>query len=95
MAGIIEKIAHTQITIKQEVGISDGKTVWGNDISAVAFIMGFQQSDISLYGTIQNGKVFLVSPTQREPRLPAIEHMRYSNPLLDSYAEMHRMSSRM
>lgn len=23
------------------------------------------------------------------------EHMRYSNPLLDSYAEMHRMSSRM
>lgn len=72
MAGIIEKIAHTPITIKQEVGILDGKTVWGNDISAVAFIMGFQQSDISLYGTIQNGKVFLVPPPQREPRLPAI-----------------------
>ena len=65
MAGIIEKIAHTPITIKQEVGILDGKTVRGNDISAVAFIMGFQQSDISLYGTIQNGKIFLVSPTQR------------------------------
>jgi hypothetical protein len=72
MAGIIEKIAQTPITIKQEVGISDGKTVWGNDISALAFIMSFQQSDISLYGTIQNGKVFLVSPTQREPKLPAI-----------------------
>lgn len=72
MAGIIKKIAQTPITIKQEVGISDGKIVWGNDISAVAFIMGFQQSDISLYGTIQNGKVFLVSPTPREPKLPAI-----------------------
>lgn len=72
MAAIIEKIAKTPILIKQESEIRDGKVIWGGDISALAFVMGFTQSDIGLYGTVQNGKIFLVAPTVRVPKLPAI-----------------------
>ena len=71
MAGIIEKIAKTPITIKQETGIVDGQVIWGQDISALAFEMGFTQTDIGMFGAIQNGKIFLVAPTSVTPEQPA------------------------
>ena len=63
MAGIIEKIATTPIIIKQETSIVDGQVIWGQDISALAFEMGFTQTDVGIFGTIHNGKIFLVAPT--------------------------------
>lgn len=71
MAGIIEKIATTPITIKQQTTILDGKVVWGQNIEALAFEMGFTQTDIGMFGAIQNGKIFLVAPTYIVPKQPA------------------------
>lgn len=71
MAGIIEKIATTPITIKQQTTILDGLVVWGRNIDALAFETGFTQTDVGLFGTIQNGKIFLVAPTSVTPEQPA------------------------
>ena len=48
MAGIIEKIATTSITIKQQTTILDGLVVWGQNIDALAFETGFTQTDVGL-----------------------------------------------
>ena len=71
MAGIIEKIATTPITIKQQTTILDGMVVWGRNIEALAFEMGFTQTDVGMFGAIQNGKIFLVTPTSVTPEQPA------------------------
>lgn len=72
MAGLIAKTARIPIIIKQETAVEDGKVVFGRQISALAFVMGMTQADIGLYGTLHNGKVFLVAPTDVEPVLPAV-----------------------
>jgi hypothetical protein len=72
MAGIIEKIANTPIIIRQRTDVEDGKEIFGKNIAAYARVMGFTQTDIGLYGAVQNGKIFLVSPTEVEPVLPAV-----------------------
>lgn len=71
MAGIIEKIAKTPIIIKQETRIEDGKVIFGREVSALAFEIGFTQTDVGMFGAIQNGKIFLVAPTSVTPEQPA------------------------
>jgi hypothetical protein len=72
MAGLIAKVAKTPIIIKQETAVEDGKVIFGKQFSALAFVMGMTQADIGLYGTLHNGKVFLVTAMDFEPVLPAI-----------------------
>lgn len=72
MAGLIAKVAKTPIIIKQETAVEDGKSIFGIQLSALAFVMGMTQADIGLFGTLHNGKVFLVTTMDAEPVLPAV-----------------------
>lgn len=69
MAGIIEKYATNQITIRIAGEISDGKTSYV-DYRAVAMISGEKKADMDNYGTVQDGKTFLIAPNTVEPTIP-------------------------
>lgn len=70
MAGIIEKYAQNSVTIRKRVGIVDGKPEWA-EFEALAIMFDFTQSDIDYFGSVKNGKVFLVSPAiEQAPELP-------------------------
>ena len=69
MAGIIERNARDQATIRQRIGITDGKDVWG-DVQCRCFVLDFEQSDKEYFGAIQNGKIFMVAPMATDPQLP-------------------------
>jgi len=70
MAGLIERNAKNIISLKQRTGISDGKPVFGTAVSCLAMIFDFRQSDKNEFGSIQNGKIFLIAPLSSPPALP-------------------------
>lgn len=61
MSGIIGNYARNSIIIRKRVGFVDGKPVF-EDFNGIAMIFDFSRGDVSLFGAIQNGKVFLVAP---------------------------------
>ena len=69
VAGIIEKHAKTAATLKQRSGISDGKPIWSGS-SCTVMELSYTRSDVERFGTIANGKIFLVSPLPFTPTLP-------------------------
>ena len=71
MAGIIEKHAHTEIKLRQRRGIFDGKPLWG-ETDCLCMVLDFTSRDRTYFGTVQNGKVFLVAPFGSAPALPGV-----------------------
>lgn len=70
MAGIIEKNARLEFTLKQAGDeISDGKYDWIS-IPCRGLLLDMRSNDFNLYGTLQDGKVFLIAPLPEEPLLP-------------------------
>lgn len=71
MSGIIEKHAKTELVLRQKVGINDGKILY-DEYPCYAFVLDFNQNDFSVFGTVKNGKIFLVAPIENlTPALPA------------------------
>ena len=69
MAGMIEKNARLEFTLKQAGDeISDGKYDWIS-IPCRGLMLDMRSNDFNLYGT-QDGKVFLIAPLPEEPLLP-------------------------
>lgn len=70
MAGIIEKNARLEFTLKQAGDeISDGKYNWIS-VPCRGLLLDMRSNDFNLYGTLQDGKVFLIAPLPDEPLLP-------------------------
>ena len=70
MAGIIEKNARLEFTLKQAGDeISDGKYNWIS-VPSRGLLLDMRSNDFNLYGTLQDGKVFLIAPLPEEPLLP-------------------------
>ena len=70
MAGLIEKNARLDFTLKQAGDdITDGKENWLS-IPCKGLLLDMRSNDFNLYGTLQDGKVFLVAPLEDEPLLP-------------------------
>ena len=70
MAGMIEKNARLEFTLKQAGDeISDGKYDWIS-IPCRGLLLDMRSNDFNLYGTLQDGKVFLIAPLPEEPLLP-------------------------
>jgi hypothetical protein len=70
MAGMIEKKAKTPITIKQPTGsFTDGKPEY-SEVPGMAMFFDFSQRDLNYFGSIKNGKIFLVAPLATDPILP-------------------------
>ena len=77
MAGIIEKNARLDLTLKQAGDeITDGKETWFS-VPCRGLLLDMRSNDFNLYGTLQDGKVFLVAPLPDEPLLPGF--ILYSN----------------
>lgn len=71
MAGIIERNARISLILRQRVGIKDGQNQY-DDYPCLGFVLDFNQNDFSVFGTVKNGKVFLVAPISNlSPCLPA------------------------
>jgi hypothetical protein len=70
MAGIIEKNAYLQLILKQAGDVSDGKYSW-IDTECSGMVLDMQSNDFNQFGTLQDGKVFLLAPLKFEPLLPA------------------------
>lgn len=70
MPGIIQKYAKNPLVIRQAPVIVDGKASYQNEIPATGMIFDFSQRDIDYFGSIQNGKIFLVAPLAETPSLP-------------------------
>lgn len=63
---LIEKKAKIPITIKQSTGnYVDGKPQF-SDIPALCMFFDMSQKDIDYFGTIKNGKIFMVAPIDDE-----------------------------
>ena len=71
MAGLIERYAKTAMTLKQRAGIVDGKPTW-NETDCLGMILDFTSRDIGYFGSIQNGKIFLIPPLPFVPELPGM-----------------------
>ena len=70
MAGMIEKNARLDFTLRQAGDdIADGKENWLS-IPCKGLLLDMRSNDFNLYGTLQDGKVFLVAPLEDEPLLP-------------------------
>ena len=70
MAGLIEKNARLDFTLKQAGDeIEDGKHTW-IEVPCKGLMLDMRSNDFNLYGTLQDGKVFLVAPLKDEPLLP-------------------------
>lgn len=70
MAGLIEKNARLDFTLKQAGDeIEDGKHTW-IEVPCKGLLLDMRSNDFNLYGTLQDGKVFLIAPLQEEPLLP-------------------------
>ena len=70
MRGIIEKRAKLPVTICQQPVISDGKTTYQREIAARGLLFDFSQDDFDYFGTIKNGKIFLIAPLDAPPEVP-------------------------
>ena len=70
MAGLIKKNAYLDLILKQAGDeIADGKESWLS-IPCRGMMLDMRSNEYNLYGTLQDGKVFLIAPLPEEPLLP-------------------------
>ena len=67
MAGLIERKAKTDITVKTQAFVdgepvfTDGKTTY-TDLPAKCMVLDMSQEDLDYFGRIKNGTIFLIAP---------------------------------
>ena len=70
MAGLIEKLAKTAITVKAPAGTHIDSVPQFTDIPAKAFAKDMDAADMRLFGVTQSGLVFYVYGLSAKPAVP-------------------------
>lgn len=72
MAGLIEKKSYLELILKQaDDEIIDGKFTWVST-PCRGMVLDMRSNDFNQFGTLQDGKVFLIAPLKTEPLLPGM-----------------------